>query len=34
MSRDYEQFPDDDNGNVLWQMHEDGDDLEDRKSVV
>lgn len=27
MTRDYEQFPDDDNGNVLWQMHEDGDDL-------
>ncbi len=28
MTRDYEQFPDDDNGNVLWQMHEDGDDLQ------
>ncbi|MFX2103009.1 ribonuclease E inhibitor RraB [Acinetobacter baumannii] len=27
MTRDYEQFPDDDNGNVLWQMVEDGDDL-------
>ncbi|SPL71981.1 ribonuclease E inhibitor RraB [Acinetobacter stercoris] len=27
MSRDYEQFPDNDNGNVLWQMYEDGDDL-------
>ena len=27
MTRDYEQFPDDDNGNVLWQMAEDGDDL-------
>lgn len=27
MSRDFKQFPDDDNGNVLWQMHEDGDDL-------
>ena len=27
MSRDYQQFPDDDNGNVLWQMAEDGDDL-------
>lgn len=27
MTRDYEQFPDDDNGNVLWQMYEDGDDL-------
>lgn len=27
MNRDYEQFPDDDNGNVLWQMVEDGDDL-------
>ena len=27
MSRDYEQFPDDDNGNLLWQMQQDGDDL-------
>ena len=27
MTRDYQQFPDDDNGNVLWQMHNDGDDL-------
>lgn len=27
MSRDYQQFPDDDNGNVLWQMAQDGDDL-------
>ncbi|MFW1753949.1 ribonuclease E inhibitor RraB [Acinetobacter wanghuae] len=27
MSRDYEQFPEDENGEVLWQMHKDGDDL-------
>ncbi|TCM68067.1 regulator of ribonuclease activity B [Acinetobacter calcoaceticus] len=27
MTRDYEQFPEDDNGNVLWQMAQDGDDL-------
>jgi regulator of RNase E activity RraB len=27
MSRDFQQFPDDDNGNVLWQMAQDGDDL-------
>ncbi len=27
MNRDYQKFPDDDNGNVLWQMFEDGDDL-------
>lgn len=27
MIRNLEQFPNDDNGNVLWQMHEDGDDL-------
>ena len=27
MSRDFKQFPDDDNGNVLWQMQQDGDDL-------
>lgn len=29
MSRDYEKFPEDDNGNLLWQMQEDGDDLEE-----
>ncbi|QSG85253.1 ribonuclease E inhibitor RraB [Acinetobacter indicus] len=33
MSRDYEQFPDDDNGNVLWQMHEDGDDLDEAHEI-
>ena len=27
MARDFEQFPEDDNGNVLWQMAEDGNDL-------
>ncbi len=27
MTRDFTQYPDDDNGNVLWQMHQDGDDL-------
>ena len=27
MTRNYELYPDDDNGNVLWQMHTDGDDL-------
>ena len=27
MSRNYELFPDDDNGNVLWQMIEDGKKL-------
>ncbi|MCU4414788.1 ribonuclease E inhibitor RraB [Acinetobacter sp. WU_MDCI_Axc73] len=27
MSRNYDLFPDDDNGNVLWQMIEDGNDL-------
>lgn len=27
MIRDLEKFPNDDNGDVLWQMHEDGDDL-------
>ena len=27
MSRDYQKVPNDDNGNVLWQMFEDGDDL-------
>ena len=29
MSRDFEKFPENDNGNLLWQMHEDGDDLEE-----
>ena len=33
MTRDYEQFPDDDNGNVLWQMHEDGDDLTETHEI-
>ncbi|MEB3766691.1 ribonuclease E inhibitor RraB [Acinetobacter sp. MD2] len=27
MSRDFQKFPNDDNGNVLWQMVEDGGDL-------
>ena len=27
MTRDYQQFPDDENGNLLWQMVEDGGDL-------
>ena len=27
MTRNYELYPDADNGNVLWQMHTDGDDL-------
>ncbi|MHA3048883.1 MULTISPECIES: ribonuclease E inhibitor RraB [unclassified Acinetobacter] len=27
MTRDYQQFPDDENGNLLWQMFEDGNDL-------
>ena len=27
MTRNYELYPDDDNGNVLWQMHTDGDVL-------
>ena len=27
MTRDYAKFPEDDNGNLLWQMQEDGDDL-------
>ncbi|MCX5469599.1 ribonuclease E inhibitor RraB [Acinetobacter nematophilus] len=29
MTRDFEKFPEDDNGNLLWQMHEDGDDLDE-----
>ena len=33
MSRDYNQFPDDENGNVLWQMHQDGDDLQEAHEI-
>ncbi|ALH95384.1 ribonuclease E inhibitor RraB [Acinetobacter equi] len=33
MARDYQQFPDDDNGNVLWQMYEDGDDLTEAHEI-
>lgn len=33
MTRDYEQFPDNDNGNVLWQMVEDGNDLSEPHEV-
>lgn len=33
MTRDYQQFPDDDNGNVLWQMHQDGDDLHEAHEI-
>jgi len=29
MTRDFEKFPEDDNGKLLWQMHEDGDDLDE-----
>lgn len=29
MTRDFEKFPEDGNGNLLWQMHEDGDDLDE-----
>lgn len=33
MTRDNERFPEDDNGNVLWQMYEDGDDLSEPHQV-
>lgn len=33
MTRNFEQFPDDDNGNVLWQMAEDGDDLTEANEI-
>ncbi len=33
MTRDYELYPDDDNGNVLWQMAEDGDDLSEPHEI-
>ena len=33
MTRNFEQFQDDDNGNVLWQMAEDGDDLTEANEI-
>ena len=33
MTRNFEQFPDDDNGNVLWQMQQDGDDLTEAHEI-
>lgn len=33
MTRNFEKFPDDDNGNVLWQMAEDGDDLDEAHEI-
>ncbi|WP_432209457.1 ribonuclease E inhibitor RraB [Acinetobacter variabilis] len=33
MARDYDKFPDDENGHVLWQMYQDGDDLEDDHEI-
>ena len=33
MTRDFEQFPDDENGNVLWQMAADGDDLTEAHEI-
>lgn len=33
MNRDHKQFPDDENGNALWSMVEDGDDLEIEREV-
>lgn len=33
MARNYEQFPDDENGDVLWDMAQDGDDLTKPREV-
>ena len=33
MARDYDKFPDDENGHVLWQMYQDGDDLQDDHEI-
>lgn len=33
MTRDFERFPQDDNGEVLWQMHQDGDDLSEAHEI-
>lgn len=33
MARDYDKFPDYENGHVLWQMYQDGDDLQDDHEI-
>ncbi|WOE33021.1 MULTISPECIES: ribonuclease E inhibitor RraB [unclassified Acinetobacter] len=33
MIRDDQQFPHDDNGDVLWQMYQDGDDLSEAHEI-
>ncbi len=33
MARDYEVFPDDENGDVLWRMHEHGDNLSKQREI-
>lgn len=33
MARDLKQFPDDENGDVLWNMHSDGDNLATPREV-
>lgn len=33
MTRDFKLYPDDDNGNVLWQMAQDGDDLTEAHEI-
>lgn len=33
MNRDYERFPADENGDVLWQMFEDGDELKEAHDI-
>ncbi len=33
MARNYERFPDDENGNTLWDMHIDGDNLAEEREI-
>lgn len=33
MNRDYVQCPDDENGDVLWRMRQDGDNLDKRREI-
>jgi hypothetical protein len=33
MERDYGQFPDDENGEVLWKLHSDGDALTEPREI-
>jgi hypothetical protein len=33
MERDFDKFPDDENGDILWDIHSRGNDLTERREV-